>query len=117
GTTGEALEQHAVVMRASLPREKVAEVDVLNLFIQGAGPTLTFPSSGFSTTTVEVDGRRRNFAEYIQESSLDTRLPLVADYCGASINVSFLSVDGPGGEVRFYAPVFADVPYRHARPV
>jgi hypothetical protein len=117
GSTGEALEQQAVVMHASLPRGKVAEVDVLNIFTQGDGPAITFPSSGFSASTVEIDGSRRNLAEYLHENGVDTRLPLVADYCGASVNVSFLSVDRAGGEVRFYGPVFADVPYRHARPV
>jgi PAS domain S-box-containing protein len=55
--------------------------------------------------------------EYLAERRLDTRLPLVADCGGAAINVSFQSVDEQSGEVRFYAPVFAGVEYRHARPV
>ena len=117
GATGEVLDEQAVVMHLSLPRGKVAEVDVLNIFEQGHGPAITFPASGFTATDVEIDGVRRNLAEYVQETGLDTRLPLVADYCGASINVSFLSADPAQGEVRFFAPVFADVPYRHARPV
>ena len=117
GTSGEAFDDQAVVMQVSLPRGKVAELDVLNIFQQGGGPTISFPSSGFSATAVEIDGRRRNLAEYIDEVGLDTRLPLVADCCGASVNVSFLGVDPVKAEVRFYGPVFADIPYRHARPV
>jgi hypothetical protein len=117
GTTGEALEDRAVVMQIALPRGKAAELDILNIFEQGDGPAITFPSSGFSARTVEVGGEPRNLAEYIQETGLDTRLPLVADYCGARINVSFQVVDPARGEVRFFGPVFADVRYRHARPV
>ncbi len=117
GTTGEALGEQAVVMHVGLPRGKVAELGVLNIFREGSGPAITFPSSGFSASEVEVDGQRQNFAEYIKRSGLDTRLPLVADYCGTAINVSYQAVDDANGEVFFYAPVFAGIPYRHAAPV
>jgi len=117
GSSGEALDQHAVVMHVSVPPGKVAELNILNIFEEGEGPAITFPANGFSATDVEVDGRPRNLAQLIQETGLDTRLPLVADYCGAKINVSFQAVDQAKGEVQFYAPVFAGVPYHHARPV
>lgn len=117
GTTGEALEQEAVVMQVALPPGKVARLDILNIFQRGNGPVLTFPETGFSSRIVDVDGRRRGLVEYMEERRLDPRLPLVADYCGARINVSFQSVDRERGEVRFYAPVFSGVEYRHARPV
>ncbi len=117
GATGEALDQQAVVMHVSLPPGKLARLGILNIFKQGTGPAITFPSSGFSATDVDIDGTKRNLAEYITTTSLDTRLPLVADYCGLDINVSFQSVDPAKGEVKFYAPVFVNVPYHHARPV
>jgi hypothetical protein len=117
GTTGEALDQQAVVMHISVPPGKVAELGILNIFQEGEGPVFAFPSNGFAATDVEIDGRRRNLAQYIQETNLDTRLPLVADYCGANINVSFQAVDQAKGEVRFYAPVFAGARYHHAQPV
>ena len=117
GTTGEALDQAAVVMHLGLPPRKVAELGILNIFGQGDGPAISFPESGFSATSVEIDGRRCNLAQYVREMGLDTRLPLVADYCGTSINVSFQTVAEARGEVRFYAPVFAGIRYRHARPV
>jgi len=117
GTTGEALEQQAVAMHVCFPPGKVAELAILNIFEKGNGPEITFPRTGFSARVADIDGHPRNFAEYIREVGLDTRLPLVADYCGARINVSFQAVDQPGGEVRFYAPVFAGVGYHHARPI
>jgi len=48
---------------------------------------------------------------------MDTRLPLVADYGGAMINVSFRGADAESGKVEFFAPLFKDVEYRHAKPV
>jgi hypothetical protein len=117
GATAEALERHAVVMHVTLPPGMRAEVAILNIFEKGDGPAITFPATGFSATDVRIDGVPRNFAEFVQETGLDTRLPLVADYCGATINVSFQAVDRARGEVRFYAPVFAGVPYHHARPI
>jgi len=117
GTTGAALDGHAVVMQIALPQGKLARIGILNIFRQGTGPAITFPTNGFTATEVDVDGTKRNLAEYIDTTKLDTRLPLVADYCGLDINVSFQSVDPAKGEVKFYAPVFANVPYRHAKPV
>jgi len=115
GTKAEALDQQAVVMQISLPKGKGVSLGILNIFTEGDGPTITFPTTGFSATEVEIDGQKRNLAEYIRQVGLDTRLPIVADYCGLSINVSFQSVGEK--EVKFYAPVFAEVAYHHARPV
>jgi hypothetical protein len=117
GTTGAVLEREAVVIHATLPPGKVAELAIINIFEKGNGPAITFPATDFSATTASVDGHPRNFAEYIREVGLDTRLPLVADYWGANVNVGFQSVDAERGEVRFYAPVFAGVVYHHARPI
>lgn len=117
GSTGEVLEDQCVVMHIGLPEGKVAELGVLNIFQQGSGPAITFPATGFSAKDVFIDGKRQNFAEYIKKNALDTRMPLVADYCGTAINVSYQAVDEGNGEVFFYAPVFAGMPYRHAAPV
>jgi hypothetical protein len=117
GTLAAPLDDHAVVMHLGLDPGHVAELAILNLFQPGDGPVLTFPETTFTVTTAEVDGRRLNLAEYVREQRLDTRLPLVADYCGASVNVSFQVVDEPKRELRFFAPVFAGVRYRHARPI
>lgn len=117
GAAAQALEDQAVVLEATLPARAHAELEILNIFEPGSGPAITFPSTGFTARTAEIDGRARSFAEYIAEAGLDTRLPLVADYFGARINVSFQGVDASRGEVRFFAPVFAGVAYRHARPI
>lgn len=117
GQSGEALEDGALVLAVTLPAGKVAELGIINLFEQGDGDTLTFAEPGFSATQVLVNGEPRNLAQYIREKQLDTRLPLVADYYGASVNSSFQAVDEATGTVSFYAPVFSAIRYKHARPV
>jgi hypothetical protein len=116
GGAGRVYEQEAVVMHVTLPPGKSVDVGIVNLFEQGDGDVLTFEADGFSSTEVMVNGVKENFAEYITRNNLDVKLPLVADYYGALVNISFQSVD-PGGEVKFYAPVFSGIRYKHARAV
>lgn len=114
GSRGTAHDEGALVLHVKLAAERVANVDILNLFEQDEdGPEITFPASGFSARTARVDGAQVDFADWVQAQGVDTRLPLVANYAGAMINVSFQSVND--GEVAFYAPVIAGVPYRIAR--
>jgi len=117
GLTGQVSDSQAVAMHVPLPATRIAMVRILNLFHQGQGDVLTFPRGGFAVTDCEVNGRPAQFAQYVQENGLDTTRPLVADYNGAQINVSFQAVDAVQGQVSFYAPVFSGVEYRHAAPV
>jgi hypothetical protein len=117
GRTGVVLEEGALVLQAQLPEGKVAEIGIVNLFEQGDGDILTFNSDGFAAKDVMVNGEKRNFAAYIVKNKLDTKLPLVADYYGAMVNISFQDVDEVEGQVKFYAPVFSGIRYKHARPV
>jgi hypothetical protein len=117
GTTGTVVENGAVVMQVSLLPGFAADVKVLNIFEQGAGESISFAEDGFDVETAIIDGVKTNLADYIQNRGLDTRLPLVADYYGVMVNVSFQAVDAVNRAVRFYAPVFAGPTYRHARPV
>jgi hypothetical protein len=117
GSNGKVIENGAVALHATLPDDRFADIDIINIFSQGGGDTITFPADGFSVQEALVNGKRVNFAEYVETNRLDTRLPLVADYNGAMINISFQSVDAAAKTVHFYAPVFRDVEYRHAAPV
>ncbi|MGD1083813.1 MAG: hypothetical protein ABSA47_03570 [Verrucomicrobiota bacterium] len=107
----------AAVMRVRLPADRLAHIKIINLFQQGDGDTIRFPATGFSATTAVVNGQEHNFAEYLQRIQADTRLPLVASYCGAMVNVSLKGVDPRNGRVDFYAPVVAGVEYKLATPV
>jgi hypothetical protein len=117
GPSQTMLEDAAVVMHAELFPKHIAEINYVNIFEQGEGDIITFPQDGFSSSDAYINGVKTNFADYITQYNLDTRLPLVADYFGAKVNVSIQNVDPLKHEVRFYAPVFAGVSYKHAKPL
>lgn len=117
GPSQTMLEDAAVVMHAELFSKHIAEINYVNIFEQGDGDTITFSQDGFSSSDAYINGVKTNFADYITQHNLDTRLPLVADYFGAKVNVSIQNVDPSKHEVRFYAPVFAGVSYKHAKPL
>jgi hypothetical protein len=112
-----SLANAAAVLRVKLPAGLFPQIGIINLFQPGTGSTITFPQGGLSATTALVDGRECNLADYLAQQNADTRLPLVANYNGAMINVSFRSVDTKTGRVEFYAPVVSDVEYKLAAPV
>lgn len=117
GQTGAVLDNHIMVLHCQLPAEKYATIDILNLFEQGEGDTITFTEDGFKFNNCFVNGKETNFAEYILQNNIDTRLPLVADYSGAMINISIQNVDAEEGSVLLYAPVFEGHEYKFAKKV
>lgn len=110
-------QDRALAVHIPLPASIYPRIDILNLFQPGAGDAIRFPSTGFSAQECFVNDQLVNLAQYLTHQGIDTRLPLVADYSGAMINVSFKAVDAAAGRVDFYAPVFDDVAYRIAEPV
>lgn len=117
GQTLQAIDNGAVVMHITLPENLAPDIDIVNIFEQGDGDTIIFPEDGYAAKNAYVNGKNVNFAAYIAEQNLDLRLPLVADYSGTMINVSFQGVDKESNTVNFYAPVFKGVAYKHARPI
>ena len=117
GASGECCSERAVVLRAEITGDLDPRVDIVNIFEQGDGDVLVFPADGFSADKVHVNGEPQSFAAYLRDNAVDLRLPLVANYYGANVNVSFQGVDDATGEVKFYAPVFEGVEYKLARPI
>ncbi|NTU76769.1 MAG: hypothetical protein HGA90_02995, partial [Alphaproteobacteria bacterium] len=54
GTTGESSSTDAVAMHIVLPENYQASVDIVNLFDQGTGDTITFNDVGFSVATAMI---------------------------------------------------------------
>ena len=117
GTTGEIFTNRAVALHVTLAPGVIARADLINIFSPGPGPDLTFPVGGFEIDSALIDGRPVRFSSWLAENAIDTRLPLIADYSGASINVSVQAVDAKTGRVRLFAPVFPEMTYRFAAPV
>jgi hypothetical protein len=109
------LDNAAVVMHVALPPHTSADVAIVNLFRQDGGDVIEFDHSGFEASTCRVNGETTSLVAYLQRVGHDTRLPLVADYSGASINVSIKAVDTEHDRVAFYAPVFRHVRYQRAQ--
>ena len=117
GITAERFEDAAVVMAVNLPKNKVAEIGVVNIFKPGGGDILRVDQDGFEHQTVLVNGQRSPFADYVKKSWIDTRLPLVADYHGLMVNTSFQKIISETQAVRFYAPLFRGIDYRIAKSI
>lgn len=118
GRTATKHEDRAAVAYVHLPADKMAAVEIVNLFEPDDGDLLRFNKTGFEVTECEVNGETVNFAAYVQKRGLaHGKLPLVGDYAGAHVNASLQSVDAEAGKVALYAPVFPGVDYRFAKPV
>lgn len=116
GASGQSYEDGVVLMHLDVGVDKAADIDIINLFKQDdAGDLITFKTTGFSTTKALVNGEEVDFAAYLTDKGVDTRMPLVANYAGAMINVSFQAVDADQNKVDFYAPVIEGAEYRIAK--
>lgn len=118
GRTGEALHDGIVVARVDLPEDRLALVEITNIFEGDGGDVLRFDAAGFEATEVSVNGERCNFAQYLHaRGNADGKLPLVGNFGGANLNASVCKVDLEAGHVSLYAPVFPGIDYRLASPV
>lgn len=117
GTNSEWSGDKAIVMHITLPDHLIAEVGTVDPFSPGHGDVITFPKTGFKVSNCRINGEDWNFADYLRQNKISTVLPLVANFCGTQVNVSFRDVDTDRKDVTFYAPVFEHVEYRVAKPI
>lgn len=115
GITGEVTDESAVVMHLELPPKHFAKLETLNLFKQGNGDVIEFTDSGFRVINCLVNGKLQKFSDYLKKIQFDIKLPLVANYSGAFINVSIQSIDELTGAVNFYNAVQKNVVYKFAK--
>lgn len=117
GKTGAVREDRCAVLHVGLPPSKMADLDIVNIFESAGGEAIRFDKTGFRVSQCRIGGKTVNLADYISEHGISTECPLVGDYSGSSINVSFQKVDPVARTVDLYAPVFPGVDYRFAKPV
>ena len=118
GKLDQQYEDKAVAIHIKLPEDYFAQLDIVNIFERDEeSPSIEFYFDSFDVLNCLIDGKESNLAEYIHQNNIDTKLPLVADYSGASINVSIKEVDMENGLVSFYAPVFESKVYKFAKPI
>ncbi|MBE3637819.1 DUF6976 family protein [Mangrovicoccus algicola] len=118
GRSGAVHDEGAMLLHVALPLGRRAELDIINLFEPDlSADRIVFEETGFSAATAHVNGEAVDFAEYLSGIGHDLKLPLVADYAGAMINVSLRGISPERGLVQFYAPVIAGVEYRVAKSI
>lgn len=115
GTTLESFENDAIAFHVMLDAGKIAQINIINLFEPGEGDAVMFDSDGVAPENIVVDGEMRNFYDYVIDHGIDTKLPLVADYYGAKINVSFNGIDKDKRKITFGTPVLCGIRYKHAK--
>ncbi len=116
GTAATAYADKAVAVHLKVADGKNVSVGIINIFSQDkSSPVITFAEEGFSITKCFIDGKEAVFADYIAQNKIDTKLPLVGDYAGNGVNVSFKSIEN--GIVNLYAPVFKNIKYRIAKSI
>ena len=65
GKTGESSTSHGVAMHVALPEDKIADIEIVNVFHPGKGDKITFPVSGFVQEQCSVNGKPINCAHYL----------------------------------------------------
>jgi len=116
GLTGEAFSDKAVALHLQTKEDKTVSVNIINIFEQDTdSPIIEFTEEGFHVKKCLVNGKELVFADYIAKNKIDTKIPIVGDYSGSGVNISFKSIEN--GTVNFYAPVFQGIKYRIAKPV
>jgi hypothetical protein len=116
GSTGQVFTNDAAALHLEMPDGKTVSIGIINIFEQDTNsPLIEFTEEGFSVKKCLIDGKETVFADYIKQNAIDTKLPLVGDYSGTGINVSFKAIED--GVVQLYAPVFSGIKYRMAKGI
>lgn len=118
GLLAETYTDKAVALHLAVPEGKTASVGIVNVFSQDDdSPVIEFDETGFSAGKARVDGKEVVFADYLAENHIDRSLPLVGNYSGAGVNISFNNNDIVPDRVLFYAPVFPGIQYKMSKKV
>jgi hypothetical protein len=117
GLTNQSCNTNGVYMHINLPAEKVARLEIINIFTQKEkSDSIEFTETAFRQRECLINGVKTNLSQYIKDKNINTQFPLVSNYSGAMINVSFHQITDDG-EVVFYAPVFKGKEYKVAEPM
>lgn len=118
GHDGSKHADKVVVAHVSLPSDRIALIETVNIFEREWRDVIRFPGKGFEATDCTINGKSVRLADYFaSHHNADGKLPLMGDFAGASVNVSVQKIDVQSGKVAFYAPVFPDVDYYLAKPI
>ena len=67
GIVGEVHSDLALACHVPLPADKMAFVDIVNIFARSAGPDMRFATDGFTVTDCSIGGETTNFARWLAQ--------------------------------------------------
>jgi hypothetical protein len=105
----------AVVLHVELPKDKYAEIDIIDPFEPDKLLECKFNDTGFIVKEVCVNGHWQNFVGFLKETKKDLRYPLICTDFGAKVNVSFVAIQNDS--VIMGSPVFKGATYYFTKPV
>jgi hypothetical protein len=131
GQTGQVFTDRAIALHLEIPGPhgravseangrpgpKTVSLGIINIHSPDEkSPEIEFDESGSNTVkTCRIDGKEVLFADYLRKNGHNIGIPLVGDYFGHGVNVSFRLIDKD--EVQLYSPVFSGIKYRFAKNV
>jgi len=116
GKTLESFKDAGVALQAKLAPNQVARLEIINVFKPSEDDiTIEVEETGFLFEKCLINGKEENLYDYIKNNNIDIAYPLVADYSGATINVSFQRLDEKNKQVVFYAPLFEGRKYKFSK--
>ena len=105
---------NAVAIHFKLPSQKIARLEIINVYEQSDDDEIYFEESGFGNNECLINGKKTNLYEYLNKKGIDETLPLVANYAGANINVGSIW-NKKEKRADLFAPVFPNIPYKIAK--
>lgn len=90
-------------------------MEIINAFEPSKKHIIEVFEATFTITDCIIDGKKTNLYDFMMANNMDLVHPLVCDYSGATINVSFQRLDEASKSVIFYAPLFKGKQYSQAK--
>ena len=114
GLTGECLTDKGVVLHCELPINRVARIEIINVFDPTNEVHIEVTKDSSTVGDCIINGKPANLYDYVKQNNVDISYPLVCDYAGATVNVSFQQLNDEKKEIVFYAPLFKGKKYTTA---
>ena len=117
GISANLLTDKAVALHVSLPEDKIAVVNVVNIFTADeSSPIIEFDTEGFFAKEFIINGKKENIVDYAAAHNINLHLPFVGEYSGSEINSCILQISDDK-VITLAAPLFKGIKYRFAKPL
>lgn len=117
GETMLTLENEAVVLHCALLPSRVSRLEIINIYEPSNDDYIEVFEDTFKVRDCLINGELTNLYQYLVDKQIPTIQPLICDYAGAKINVSFQLLLKDTQEVVFYGPLFKNRRYFFSKEI